>query len=233
MGLHFTDSFFFSRRPRKKICSKDLLHWPLVWSLFHPISTRSVWFLHVNSFTQAWEMLISKCIRRHSCCCIIRFIKKKIQPNFFKSQQQHRYFILGLTCKISFWYSDSHKICWSPTQTHKNIKIWLCQERWKCSLFIKQVIGGLVNMEYLLIFVFWENFTNFFYCTPCSPISSPCQPIWIQIRPDILSGLIWVQTACKGYQQMTLADKWVKAPLSCSSWTYSWKCVAPGANMAE
>ena len=24
----------------------------------------------------------------------------------------------------------------------------------------------------------------------------------IQIRPDILSGLIWVQSVCKGYQQM-------------------------------
>ena len=31
-----------------------------------------------------------------------------------------------------------------------------------------------------------------------------CQKMWIQIRPDILSGLIWVQTVCKGYQQTTL-----------------------------
>ena len=28
-----------------------------------------------------------------------------------------------------------------------------------------------------------------------------CQTVWIQIRPDILSGQIWVQTVCKGYQQ--------------------------------
>ena len=34
-----------------------------------------------------------------------------------------------------------------------------------------------------------------------------CQTVWIQIRPDILAGLIWVQTACKGYQQMTLVGK--------------------------
>ena len=27
---------------------------------------------------------------------------------------------------------------------------------------------------------------------------------WIQIRPDILSSLIWIQTVCKGYQQTTL-----------------------------
>ena len=36
--------------------------------------------------------------------------------------------------------------------------------------------------------------------------SSECQTVWIQIRPDILLGLIWVQSACKSYQQMTLAD---------------------------
>ena len=30
---------------------------------------------------------------------------------------------------------------------------------------------------------------------------------WIQIRQSILSGLIWVQTICKDYQQKTLADE--------------------------
>ena len=38
-------------------------------------------------------------------------------------------------------------------------------------------------------------------------ISSECQSVWIQIRPDILSGLIWVQTDCKRYQQTALVDK--------------------------
>ena len=34
-----------------------------------------------------------------------------------------------------------------------------------------------------------------------------CQTDWIPIRPDILSGLIWGQTVCKGYQQTTLVGK--------------------------
>ena len=34
---------------------------------------------------------------------------------------------------------------------------------------------------------------------------SEYQTDWVQIRPDILSGLIWVQFVCKGYEQMTLA----------------------------
>ena len=44
-------------------------------------------------------------------------------------------------------------------------------------------------------------------------IPSKCQKVWIQIRPDILSGLIWVQTFAKviGRQQKSpLADKELK-----------------------
>ena len=33
--------------------------------------------------------------------------------------------------------------------------------------------------------------------------TSECQTVWIQIRTDILSVLLWVQTVCKGYQQTT------------------------------
>ena len=31
---------------------------------------------------------------------------------------------------------------------------------------------------------------------------SGCQTAWIQIRTDILSGIIWIQAVCKGYQQI-------------------------------
>ena len=36
-----------------------------------------------------------------------------------------------------------------------------------------------------------------------SGIPSVCNAVWIQIRPDILSGLIRIQTVCKGYFQQT------------------------------
>ena len=39
-----------------------------------------------------------------------------------------------------------------------------------------------------------------------SGILSECQTVWIQSRIDVLSILIWVQTVCKGYQQMTKVD---------------------------
>ena len=35
---------------------------------------------------------------------------------------------------------------------------------------------------------------------------SMCQTAWIQIGPDVLSGLIWVQTVWKGYQQRSADD---------------------------
>ena len=40
-----------------------------------------------------------------------------------------------------------------------------------------------------------------------SGIPSECQTFWIQIRPDVLPGLIWVQTVCKGYEQTTIVSK--------------------------
>ena len=40
-----------------------------------------------------------------------------------------------------------------------------------------------------------------------SGIPSECQIDWIHIRPDIILGLIWVQSVCKGYQQSTQGYK--------------------------
>ena len=34
-----------------------------------------------------------------------------------------------------------------------------------------------------------------------SRIRSEWQTVWIQIRPDILSGLIWIQNVCNSYQR--------------------------------
>ena len=57
-----------------------------------------------------------------------------------------------------------------------------------------------------------------------SGIPAECQTVWIQIRPDITSGLIWVQTVCKGYQQTTLVGNelmgiiWAPPRENLSSW---------------
>ena len=54
----------------------------------------------------------------------------------------------------------------------------------------------------LLDFFFKINIFDFF-----SGIPSVCETFWIQIRPDNLSGLIWVQTVCKGYHQTAIVGK--------------------------
>ena len=46
-----------------------------------------------------------------------------------------------------------------------------------------------------------------FFYNDLSGISVECQAVWIQIMPEVLSGMIWVQIICKGNQQTTLVSK--------------------------
>ena len=39
-----------------------------------------------------------------------------------------------------------------------------------------------------------------------------CQTVWTQIKPDMLSGLIWLQTVCKGYVHSVVIDLRAKSP---------------------
>ena len=39
-----------------------------------------------------------------------------------------------------------------------------------------------------------------------------CQTVWIKVKPDIMSGLIWVQIVCKGHQQMDTGIRIPKIP---------------------
>ena len=48
-----------------------------------------------------------------------------------------------------------------------------------------------------------DFFQNYHFQKIISGTLSVCQTVWIQIRTDNLSVLIWVQTVCKGYQQTT------------------------------
>ena len=52
-----------------------------------------------------------------------------------------------------------------------------------------------------------SSFKTVTYISHCSRIPSECRILWIHIRPDILSGLIWVQTVCLSFQQTALEDQ--------------------------
>ena len=51
-----------------------------------------------------------------------------------------------------------------------------------------------------------DFFENQLFQKFLSGIPPECQIVWIQIRPNILSGLILVQTVCKSYQQTALKE---------------------------
>ena len=51
-----------------------------------------------------------------------------------------------------------------------------------------------------------DFFFQYFFKKILSGISSEFQNVWIQISPDVLSGLLWVQNVCKGYQQTPTAS---------------------------
>ena len=48
---------------------------------------------------------------------------------------------------------------------------------------------------------------NYNFLKIFSGILSKCQTVWNQIRPDVMSGLIWVQIVYKGCQQTTPAGR--------------------------
>ena len=96
-----------------------------------------------------------------------------------------------------------------------NLSYWLKgQYRWlknyifakKCNLISFWIFKYCFNYSFTLYYcaIFYFLDAGFF------SIPSEWRTVWILIRPDILSGLIWVQTVCKGYQQTkksTLAAK--------------------------
>ena len=59
---------------------------------------------------------------------------------------------------------------------------------------------GNFNFFFVVSLSFFK--INFFHKILSRTIPE-CKTVWIQISPDVVSGLIWVQTICKNHQQMT------------------------------
>ena len=77
---------------------------------------------------------------------------------------------------------------------------------WFTSLFQPSLTSTLCilgNFSWIFV-VCWLFFKINFLKKILLGISSGCQTVWIQIRIDILLGMVWVQIVCKVYQQTTL-----------------------------
>ena len=93
-------------------------------------------------------------------------------------------------------------ICYWKCRVATNISHWLkVQSRWfKNYVFAKKCI--LISF-WVLLFLHTLCCQILLYGCLIFSLPSVCQTVWIQIWPDIWSGLIWVQTVCKGNQQTT------------------------------
>ena len=70
--------------------------------------------------------------------------------------------------------------------------------------FVNSLHAGKFFKIFVRLLIFFEiNFFEKFL----QELPLECQTVWIQNRPDVLSGLIWVQTVCEGNQQPKLVGK--------------------------
>ena len=56
---------------------------------------------------------------------------------------------------------------------------------------------------FMLLLALADFFQNKLFLKKNSGTLSECQTTWIQIKTDLFSALIWVQTVCRGYKQTT------------------------------
>ena len=78
----------------------------------------------------------------------------------------------------------------------------------------------------MLLVSFADFFQNHLFQKIISGTLPECQMVWIQIRTDTMSVLIWLQTVCKGYQQttkVTTSKERVNQPIT--TWWYSKTCL--------
>ena len=74
---------------------------------------------------------------------------------------------------------------------------------------------GIFFMLFCRLLIFFQNQL---FLKILSGILTESQTVWIQIRLHILSGLVLVQTVCKGYQQTTLVGNELKVYTDIASW---------------
>ena len=81
------------------------------------------------------------------------------------------------------------------------LKIKCCNTSKKKNIAIFMVLQHLALYPLVILHALLSSadfFQNQLFRKILLGIPSECQANWIQISPDILSGLIWVQTICKG-----------------------------------
>ena len=133
------------------------------------------------------------------------------RPNFdsIDSQYPHRTKVLNMRTPTADLHTaqSCQSLCCLYLYKSRFSVIGLPASRSFKRLFIALILCMLGNFPAFFFWLSADFFQNHFFQKILSGIPSECRTVWIQIRPDILSGLIWVQTVYKDYQQTELAWK--------------------------
>ena len=143
------------------------------------------------------------------------------------------------------WHRDRSPVVWTRL-TQPLVIVAICY--WKCGVATNISHWLKVHSRWFKNFIFAKKciliswFSNIAFITPSHfiivpyfilwvldfwipSLASGCQTVYIQIRPDVLLGLIWVQTVCKGYQQITkVATSWQRIKYRTTSWYNALHC---------
>ena len=105
----------------------------------------------------------------------------------------HKYYGKSNLCPLDIYNEPSQVYCITPEGEMFSKKI----------VNILYITVNSLNGGQFSINLSTPDFSKINFSKPSSKMPLECQTVWIQIRPDNLSGLIWVQSVCKGYQQTT------------------------------
>ena len=167
---------------------------------------------HTLFFFENWERWRKICHLLQSWLALIGLILSYTQDNllfalvgclqiiftffqFLVTARKNTLNFLLLLCKI-YKHTILHSIL-SSTDFLFKINYFACT--FICWFFSKSTISLSHSSA--------DFFQNQLFRKTLSGIPSECQTVWIQIKPGILLGLIWVQTVCKCYQQTTPVGK--------------------------
>ena len=145
------------------------------------------------------------------------FFEKKIQE-YHQSAKQ-----FGSRSGPTFWFPTVCKSYQQMTLVGQELR-WLGAAFQMCSfletcimgpprpsMFINPLPAGNFSPLFCCPLIFFKiNFFEKFF----QEYHQSVKKVWIQIRPEVMSGLIWVQTVCKSYQLMTVKGDWM-LPFRC------------------
>ena len=100
---------------------------------------------------------------------------------------------------------DTQKEFLEKVDFEKNLQTTKKHEK----LFRGQRVDSGLNVQ---LFAPWEIFPYRLFRKILSGIPSEYLTDLIEIRPNIFSGLVWIQSVCKGYRQTTIVSNELKGP---------------------